>query len=182
MLNKLHPTHITALAALTGLLVPLFLYLHMPYPALLALAFSGLCDILDGAFARKYNKTSPLGAAFDITSDRLVEFATVLGLFLFDPTRALPCLLMLGSILLCVTTFLIVGVFSENDSEKSFHYSPGIMERREAFAFFALMILLPSFFTLLAITFTVLVTLTAFTRLCQFRNNTLRSSCESTAE
>lgn len=125
--------------------------------------------MLDGSLARHQNKTSPIGAALDITADRLVEFAIILGLFLIDPhKRGLLCLLMLGSVLLCITTFLVVGIFSENQSEKGFHYSPGLMERTEAFAFFALMMLFPIYFTPLAAIFSALTFFTAGKRLYEF--------------
>lgn len=69
--------------------------------------------------------------------DRVVEFVVVLALWFVAPQqRGLWCLLMLGSMLLCITSFLVVGIFSENQSQKSFHYSSGLMERAEAFSFF----------------------------------------------
>ena len=75
---------------------------------------------------------------------------------------------MLGSMLLCITSFLVVGIFVANDSHKSFHYNPGIMERAEAFIFFIAMMLWPSAFVGLAMLFSLLVTLTAIIRLTQF--------------
>ena len=130
---------------------------------------TGFLDTLDGSLARHLKTTSPKGTVFDITSDRLVEFSIILGLYAFDPThRALGTLLMLGSVLICVTSFLVVGIFEDNQTEKGFHYSPGIMERAEAFLFFGAMILFPSYFMILAILFTSLVFLTAVIRLSQF--------------
>lgn len=133
-----------------------------------ALLVSGYLDTLDGTIARAQGRTSPAGAALDILCDRVVECAVVIGLFLVDPARAVLCLAMLASILLCVTSFLVVGVFSANESEKSFHYSPGLIERCEAFLFFLAMMLLPKLFTPLAALFTLLVTLTAVIRMRQF--------------
>ena len=90
-------------------------------------------------------------------------------MWLVDPVhRALWCFLMLGSMLLCITSFLVVGIFVANDSHKSFHYNPGIMERAEAFIFFIAMMLWPSAFVGLAMLFSLLVTLTAIIRLTQF--------------
>jgi hypothetical protein len=77
-------------------------------------------------------------------------------------------LLMLGSILICVTSFLVVGIFLENTSQKSFYYSPGLIERAEAFLFFVLMILFSKAFSILAVIFSILVFLTAALRLYQF--------------
>jgi len=164
---KVHPHYITTLALTFGVLVPVFAK-HTVF-ALCFLLISGLFDILDGSVARAFGKTSKVGAALDITSDRIVEFAIILGLFLINPEeRGLYCLLMLGSVLICITTFLVVGIFSQNESEKSFHYSPGLIERKEAFAFFTLMFLSPSLFSFLALTFSALVCLTGLVRIRAF--------------
>ena len=57
---------------------------------------------------------------------------------------------------------------SPNQTEKSFNYSEGIMERPEAFIFFALMILFPNWFPVLASLFSALVFLTAMIRVLEF--------------
>ncbi len=157
------------LAALTLGLAASATLLYAPLLAILLLWASGLFDILDGEVARLHKKTSDIGAVIDIFSDRLVEASFVLGLFLIQPeTRGLGALLMLSSILLCVTSFLVVGIFSTNDSTKSFHYSPGLMERFEAFLFFTLMALLPSHFLSLALLFSTLTLYTALRRIYEF--------------
>lgn len=166
---KASPIKITLLGGVFGLAIPFALYLGSPLLALCFLGLSGFCDTLDGSLARHQQRSTPQGAILDITLDRAVELGIILGLYFVDPEgRALFSLLMLGAIFLCVTTFLVVGVFTENDSEKSFHYSPGIIERGEAFLFFALMILFPSFFTLLGAFFSLLTLITAIYRLVQF--------------
>jgi len=137
--------------------------------ACLFLLLSGYLDSLDGAYARLTSKTSQKGAVLDIISDRIVELAIVIGLYLLHPEiRDLAIVLMLGSMFLCITSFLVVGIFNQNDGQKSFHYSPGIIERPETFLFFIAMIFLPQFFSLLAFIFVCLVLLTAFVRLRQF--------------
>lgn len=161
------PLTLTLLATLSGLLI-IPAQLYSPFLALALLFLTGALDFIDGALARHLGSASAQGAVADIVSDRLVEFAIVLSLYLLDPSRALLCLLMLGAILICITSFLVVGIFLNNDSHKSFHYSPGLMERSEAFGFFALMILFPQSFTLLASLFTLLVAQTAFYRVYQF--------------
>lgn len=150
-------------------MIPFCLYLHRSIWGVALLGLSGFCDTLDGSLARAKNLSSPRGAVLDIVSDRLVELAILIGLYLYAPQeRGLLVIGMLGGAFLCVTTFLVVGIFQENHSEKSFHYSPGIMERTEAFIFFSLMILLPPFFASLAILFIGLTSLTAFIRITQF--------------
>ena len=166
----LSPNHLTLLSIVIGLAIMPALYYGQTMLALCLLFISGGLDSLDGTVARLFHKASPYGTALDIGGDRIVEFAVLLGLFLVSPeTRALDSLIMLGSILICVTSFLIVGVFSENNSKKSFHYSPGLIERLEAFAFFGGMILFPSLFHLLAFLFSFLVFLTALMRMIEFK-------------
>jgi phosphatidylglycerophosphate synthase len=169
--RDIHPNHITALALISGISIIPFLFFGMNFLALISLLLSGYFDILDGSVARLRKASTPHGAVFDIVSDRVVEFSIVFGLYLVAPeTRGILCLLMLGSMLVCVTSFLVVGIFAENEGEKSFHYSPGIMERAEAFIFFVLMITLPSMFDLFAIVFILLVTITALIRVREFAN------------
>lgn len=167
--EQLKPNHITLLSASLGLLVLPALLLNHPWLAIALMLLSGYCDSLDGTLARFYHQSSDWGTTLDIMSDRLVEFVIVLALWTIAPEeRSLWIILMLGSMLLCISSFLVVGIFSINQSEKSFHYSPGLMERAEAFFFFILMILWPQAFMPLALLFTVLVSLTAAIRLRQF--------------
>ncbi|MCP5507029.1 MAG: CDP-alcohol phosphatidyltransferase family protein [Chlamydiales bacterium] len=167
--RKWNPSIVTAVGLACGIAIMPALALGAVSWAIALLLISGYCDTLDGSLARLLRHTTPKGAVFDIVSDRIVEFCIVMGLFLAAPeARALPSLMMLGSILICVTSFLVVGIFVDNKSHKSFHYSPGIMERSEAFLFFAAMILFPTLFPLLAYSFIVLVTLTAIIRVWEF--------------
>lgn len=163
------PHAITIAGCIVGIAISPFLMLNWTALAIVALLLSGFLDTLDGSLARYMGTASPQGAALDIFCDRIVEFSILLGLYEVNPeVRAIPILFMLGSVLLCITSFLVVGIFSENDSYKTFYYSPGLVERTEAFSFFFLMIVWPSFFTPLAWIFSFLVFLTALIRLWQF--------------
>jgi len=161
---------ITILSLLIGICVPFALLFIHHILAVVLLLISGYLDTLDGTVARMRNDTSNIGCVFDIVTDRVVEFGAVLGLFFIAPqTRGLYCILMLGSILICVTSFLVVGVFTEkDDNDKSFFYSVGLMERAEAFIFFIAMIFIPSWFAELAIIFIILVTGTGVYRVYEF--------------
>ena len=166
---SIKPDHLTIAALLMGLASGIGIIFDFPFLAAGLLIISGFLDTLDGSLARAIKQTSPKGAVWDIVGDRIVEFWIVFCLFLAaQESRALVSMAMLGSILLCITTFLIVGIFTENQSEKSFYYSPGIMERTEAFIFFALMILFPDYFQILGLLFAALVFLTAGVRVTQF--------------
>jgi len=162
---------ITLLACLTGLLILPALVTQHSYVAIILLLCSGYLDTLDGTLAREQGNSSDFGSMLDIVCDRFVEFVVILGLYAIDPVhRGGLCLLMLGSVLICVTTFLVVGIFANNTSEKGFHYSPGLMERTEAFAFFIAMIALPNHFQSLALCFSFLVFLTAAVRIFEFHS------------
>ncbi|OGT31176.1 MAG: hypothetical protein A3E87_04655 [Gammaproteobacteria bacterium RIFCSPHIGHO2_12_FULL_35_23] len=174
--NRIQPDTITWLSGLLGVLVIPALLLNQVILAIILLLLSGYLDTLDGTLARFIHRSTAWGSILDIMMDRLVEFSVVFALWLIDPVhRALACLLMLGSILFCVTSFLVTGIFIANDSQKGFHYSPGIMERAEAFIFFIIMMLWLKAFTFLAVLFSFLVTLTAIIRLYQFYQYTKKS-------
>lgn len=162
---------LTMLAGLFGLLVFPLLFRGSVVCAVISLFLSGLCDMLDGTVARINQSSTPWGSALDIVMDRIVEITVVLALFLVAPyTRGTACLFMLSSMLLCITTFLVVGIFTANDSHKSFHYSDGLMERAEAFIFFIGMMCWPNYFFELSYLFSALVLWTAAIRLKEFYN------------
>jgi len=166
-----HPNVLSIAACLFGLLTLPLLCLHCRFLSLSALFLSGFLDILDGSVARLKDLSSEKGAALDIICDRVVESAIIIGLFLYVPAYPFLSLLMLSSVLICVTSFLVVGIFTPkavSPSVKAFYYSPGLIERCEAFFFFAAMILFPSFFALLSTLFSLLVLYTAFLRTFQF--------------
>lgn len=169
----LSPQQLTWVAGLCGIGAGIALMSQSSLLACGLLLFSGYCDILDGALARKMGCVTSSGAVLDIAMDRLVEFAVILGLYWQAPeSRGFIAILMLGSILYCVTSFLAVGIFSANSSEKSFHYSKGLVERFEAFLFFIAMILCPEQFRLLGAVFVILVFLTAIIRINEFMRQT----------
>ncbi|MCF7852518.1 MAG: CDP-alcohol phosphatidyltransferase family protein [Simkaniaceae bacterium] len=168
-LQKVHPHVFTCIACLLGISMIPLLSFGFSFWACVMLGISGFFDTLDGSLARHLKIASPQGAALDIICDRITEFAIIFGLYTVEPNvRALPTILMLGSILICITSFLIVGVFTEKSSEKSFFYSPGLIERAEAFIAFAIMILFPSTFAVSSYIFSFLVLLTAALRMHQF--------------
>lgn len=166
--QQMHPLWITSMGCVFGIIGAICISWNA-FASVACLIFSGFLDTLDGAVARKRGLTSSRGAVLDILCDRSVEFTVILGLFLVEPQeRGLMSLLMLGSVLLCVTSFLVVGIFTKNASEKGFHYSPGWIERTEAFLFFISMILWPQAFMWLSGLFTVLTVLTALVRATGF--------------
>ncbi len=162
------PIFVTGIGLVLGSLAGFFIAIKWMGTAFIFMLLSGFMDTLDGTLARMKVCSSPFGCVLDIISDRLVEFAIIFGLYL--AYGGVFPLLMLGSVMICVTSFLVVGIFSENKSQKSFHYSPGLMERPEAFLFFSLMLFLPEYFQIISFLFCLLVFLTAFMRVIQFKN------------
>ncbi|NGX36633.1 MAG: Inner membrane protein YnjF [Candidatus Anoxychlamydiales bacterium] len=172
ILKHLHPNLITLFSCLFGIFSFFLIILNHKYLAISSLLLSGYFDTLDGSIARLTNQKSNLGSVLDIFSDRIVEMLIFIALFLVDPqSRAFFTILMLASSYLCVTSFLVVGIFSQNDGKKSFHYSSGIIERAEAFIFFIAMIFFEKFFKILALSYSTLVFLTAFIRIFEFMKN-----------
>ena len=178
--DQVSPNTTTFLSGIMGVLVCPALYYGYVVFAVILLLLSGYCDTLDGTLARMNESSTSWGSVLDIMTDRLVELTVVLALWSIDPNhRGLWCLIMLSSMLLCITSFLVVGIFTENQTHKSFHYSQGIMERAEAFIFFIAMMLWPAAFVYLAALFSFLVTITAVIRLHQFYKQTKGlDSCE----
>ncbi len=173
LITKIHPNIITLIGCVTGIISSFFIIYNYKITGSLILLLSGYFDTLDGSIARLQNKKSNLGTILDIYSDRVVEFFIILSLFFADPDhRAFTCLVMLGACLLCVTSFLTIGIFSENNTKKSFHYSSGIMERTETFIFFILMILFNHYFYMLATVFVSLVILTSLMRISEYKKQT----------
>lgn len=169
------PMHVTFAAGMFGLITLFALMLGHSTVAVIFMLLSGYCDTLDGTLARITQSSTAVGSVLDIFMDRCVELFIILGIWSVEPTtRSLLCLLMLGSIFLCVTSFLVVGIFTPNESEKGFYYSPGLIERAEAFAFFIALILMPQHFTLLASFFCILVMMTTVIRLYEFYRSALR--------
>ena len=169
IVRKLNPNTCTLLGMLVGLASMFAIGLEYNILAILLVLFSGFLDVFDGSLARFQGNSTQLGTVYDIFSDRVVESAIILGLFWVAPDeRGWLCLLMLSATLCCVTSFLVVGIFSDNNTSKSFYYSPGLIERFEAFVFFIAMILLPDKFLFLATAYILLVSVTAFIRIWEF--------------
>ncbi|WP_150468013.1 CDP-alcohol phosphatidyltransferase family protein [Francisella sp. SYW-9] len=168
---NIKPNTLTILSLITGF-ISAILVLWVPWLAVIFLLISGYLDVLDGSVARLQKSNSPLGTMLDILSDRFVESFIIIAIFIYQPKIAWVGLIMMMSIIVCISSFLLVGIFSQQQSSKSFYYSPGLMERAETFIFFIVMILLPSTVLPLGILFTVLVLWTTFYRVYEFYNQT----------
>ena len=159
------PNQMTLLSCILGICVIPAYYYFGAWCGTLALLLSGIADVLDGSIARKRGESSPVGGIYDILSDRVVESAAIIALYVAIPDSGIICLFMLSSILLCITSFLLSGIHTPKDGKKSFYYSPGFMERAEAFTFFIAIMWLPNWFIGLGLLFTALVLWTTYVRM-----------------
>lgn len=122
----------------------LFLLGHRK-PALLMLVLSGLLDAIDGRVARLGRGPTAWGGVLDLTFDRLVEVAVLLGIALPKKQWHLPALILACTWYVNLCVFLAVGAASKTASEKVIHYPPGLLERTEGLLFALVVVLAPRF-------------------------------------
>ena len=133
--------------------------------ALAVLVGSGLCDALDGRVARLGNGATAWGGVLDLTFDRIVEAAVLLGIALPHPTWHLPALVLACTWYVNLCVFLAVGAASDQAREKLIVYPPGLLERSESLVFALAVVLLPSWTPLAAYVYAALGMYTAAQRL-----------------
>jgi archaetidylinositol phosphate synthase len=112
---------------------------------ILLLAISAALDAIDGTLAREFASPSPLGGVLDLTGDRVVETAVIVGIAWQHPALYFPALLLVGSWYVNITVFLAVGAALERRGPKLIEYPPGILERTEAMIFFAALAIVSAF-------------------------------------
>lgn len=161
---NLTANHVTHIAFVIGVSSGLWIYFEQPLVAILVLWMSGFLDSVDGAMARK-TSSSAWGTLLDISYDRLVEISVIVGLAFLYPDSMWALLLLACSIIWAMTIFLTVGSLTEKKGMKSFYYQPGLAERTEGFILFTLMVLFPTYLTLLTLLFLAVEIFTALQRL-----------------
>jgi len=113
-----------------------------------ALLVSGLCDAVDGRVARLGGGSTPWGGVLDLTFDRIVEAAVLLGIALPRPEWHGPALLLACTWYVNLCVFLAVGAASERISErpgaKLIVYPPGLLERSESLLFALVVVVAPA--------------------------------------
>jgi archaetidylinositol phosphate synthase len=110
---------------------------------ILALGLSGILDAIDGTIAREFGAATALGGVLDLTLDRIVEAAVLLGLIWPYAWLYLPAVIVLATWYVNITVFMATGT-ALAASEKLIHYPPGLVERTEAFVFFVVLALTPN--------------------------------------
>ena len=111
--------------------------------AFAGLLVSGLCDALDGRVARFGSGSTPWGGVLDLTFDRIVEAAVLLGIAVPHPTWHLPALVVACTWYVNLCVFLAVGAASEQVKEKLIAYPPGLLERSESLLFALVVVVAP---------------------------------------
>jgi phosphatidylglycerophosphate synthase len=109
---------------------------------LLALSLSGILDAVDGTIAREFGAATVLGGVLDLTFDRIVEAAVLLGLIWPHLWLQLPAAVVMATWYVNITVFMATGA-ALGRSEKLIHYPPGLVERTEALIFFVLLAFIP---------------------------------------
>jgi phosphatidylglycerophosphate synthase len=138
------PPNALSYAALTlGLGAAGLFYVDRGWWALLVLLVSGLLDALDGRVARLGSGSTPWGGVLDLTFDRIVEAAVLLGIALPHADRHVPALVLACTWYVNLCVFLAVGAASDRHAEKIIAYPPGLLERTEALVFALLVVIAP---------------------------------------
>ena len=97
------------------------------------LAVSAMLDALDGTIAREFGGSSSLfGGVMDLSFDRVVEAAVIIGIVWRHRELDFYALLLVASWYINITIFLAVGSAMERTGSKLIDYPPGILERTEA--------------------------------------------------
>lgn len=92
-------------------MIPVFVALYLEgYKLATAtvLVLSGLTDLIDGWYARRFNAVSDLGKALDPIADKLTQLATLLCLVSTYPKMILPLALLVGKEIFAAISGLIV--------------------------------------------------------------------------
>ncbi len=168
---------LTILALIIGLMSALSIYLsgilvweiYLIICAAILMFISFFFDALDGTLAR-LEQTTVFGGILDIFCDRTVEVVIIIALISTDPlTLMWPGIFSLGSIVLCISMFLLTGAVVKEDQldelEKVIYYRSGLMERSETFLFLLFITIFISIRFLLLWIFAGLIFFTAILRL-----------------
>jgi archaetidylinositol phosphate synthase len=151
--------------ALLGVAAGISFAVRWLWPGLMLLSLSAALDALDGTLARQFGRVTLYGGILDLTADRLVEVAILLGITWSRPPLYFPALVLIGSWYLNITVFLAVGAALERRGPKIIEYPPGLLERTEALVFFAVLAMIPEAGPWLCYAFAILEVITAIQRL-----------------
>lgn len=135
----------TIAAAIIGVVAGVAFAMGRVGLGIVLLAMSAALDALDGTIAREFDGAStPFGGVMDLSFDRVVETAVIVGIVWRHRELDFYALLLVASWYVNITVFLAVGAAMERTGPKLIDYPPGILERTEALIFFAVLALAES--------------------------------------
>ena len=170
----LKPNFLSWSGALFGACAAVSIYYSFMLLGLLFIIINRTCDGLDGQMARQTEITN-YGGFLDIVFDFFFYAIIPLSFGLQNQENLIPALLLLGSFLINGSSFLAYAAIkasnnqNQSKSEKSLHYSGGLIEGSETILFFVLFCMFPNKFPLFCYIFCALTCLTFLQRLAKAR-------------
>ncbi len=158
------PNTLSYAALACGLTAAWLFYVGHHTLALSMLVLSGLADALDGRVARLGPGPTPWGGVLDLTFDRIVEAAVLLGIAVPKTHWHLPALVLACTWYVNLCVFLAIGAASEKRGEKIIPYPPGLLERTEGLLFALVVVVAPRFAPAAAYVYAALELITAAQR------------------
>lgn len=158
------PNTLSYTALVLGLTSGWLFYVAHRKLGLLMLVLSGLADAVDGRVARLGPGSTPWGGVLDLTFDRIVEAAVLLGIAVPKRHWHLPALVLACTWYVNLCVFLAVGAASKQHGEKIIPYPPGLLERTEGLLFALVVVVAPRLVPAAAYLYAVLGLLTAAQR------------------
>ena len=174
------PNAVTYAALWTGVAAGGFFYVDHTWLAFAMMLVSGLLDAVDGRVARLGPGPTPWGGVLDLTFDRVVEAAVLLGIALPRPHLHAAALVVAATWYVNISVFLAVGAASEKYSEKVIFYPPGLLERGESLLFAFVAVAMPGWAVLGLYVYAGLEVITAWQRF-RYGRAALRYSRQSAA-
>lgn len=158
------PNALTYAAVVLGIVAGGLFALDWMWTALGVVLLSGVADAIDGRVARRGSGSTRWGGVLDLTFDRVVEAAVLLGIALPRPAWHAPALVLAATWYVNLCVFLAIGAASEGASAKVIHYAPGLLERAELLVLALVVVALPSLAPTAAYVYAALEVVTATQR------------------
>ncbi len=158
------PNALTYAAVVLGIVAGGLFALGWMWTALAVVVLSGVADAIDGRVARRGGGSTRWGGVLDLTFDRVVEAAVLLGIALPRPAWHAPALVLAATWYVNLCVFLAIGAASEAVSEKVIPYAPGLLERAELLVLALVVVALPSLAPIAAYVYAALEVVTATQR------------------
>jgi phosphatidylglycerophosphate synthase len=178
-LKHVHPSFITAVALVTGLLAAWFAFTQSYFVAFGFWILNRVLDGLDGLMARLHSKQSDFGGYLDILTDFIVYAALPIGLVAGSPTmeRYLILAFMLASFYVNSASWMYLSAILEKralhtpDTQTTIVMPTGIIGGFETILAYGIFLLFPAHITALFSIFAALVLVTIVQRLLWAKQN-----------